>query len=265
MDLITGDIGLHAAPVIARDVIIVGAAHTEGSRPESRRNEKGYVRGFDVRTGKRLWIFHTIPEPGEFGNDTWEGLEAYTGNAGVWAQMSVDEELGTVFLPVEMPTGDYYGGHRPGDGPLRREPRRGRSQDRQAQVALPVHSSRHLGLGSAVRADLADVTSTAHATRRGAADQAGLALRVRSRDRRADLADRGAAGRRATCREKRMADAAVRDQAAGVRASGRLDRRPDRLHAGAARRSGEAGLALQDRSDLHAARGQHVAGVRWRR
>jgi glucose dehydrogenase len=117
MDLITGDIGLHAAPVIAKDVIIVGAAHTEGSRPESRRNEKGYVRAFDVRTGKRLWIFHTIPEPGEFGSDTWEqDSESYTGNAGVWAQISVDEELGTVFLPVEMPTGDYYGGHRPGAG-----------------------------------------------------------------------------------------------------------------------------------------------------
>jgi quinoprotein glucose dehydrogenase len=117
MDLITGDIGLHATPVIAKDVIIVGAAHTEGSRPESRRNEKGYVRGFDVRTGKRLWIFHTIPEPGEYGSDTWEqDSESYTGNAGVWAQISVDEELGTVFLPVEMPTGDYYGGHRPGAG-----------------------------------------------------------------------------------------------------------------------------------------------------
>jgi quinoprotein glucose dehydrogenase len=117
MDLITGDIGLHAAPVIAKDVIIIGAAHTEGSRPESRRNEKGYVRGYDVRTGKRLWIFHTIPEPGEYGSDTWEqDSESYTGNAGVWAQISVDEELGTVFLPVEMPTGDYYGGHRPGAG-----------------------------------------------------------------------------------------------------------------------------------------------------
>ena len=117
MDPITGDIGLHAAPVIAKDVIIIGAAHTEGSRPISRRNEKGYVRGFDVRTGKRLWIFHTIPEPGEFGSDTWEqDSESYTGNAGVWAQISVDEELGTVFLPVEMPTGDYYGGHRPGAG-----------------------------------------------------------------------------------------------------------------------------------------------------
>ncbi len=116
MDPVTGDVGLHAAPVIAGDVIIIGAAHTEGSRPVSHRNEKGYVRGYDVRTGKRLWIFHTIPKPGQFGAETWEGGSAeYTGNTGVWAQMSVDEELGLVYLPVEIPTGDYYGGHHHGD------------------------------------------------------------------------------------------------------------------------------------------------------
>src|SRR6266550_3842293 len=117
MDLITGEIGLHSTPTVAKDVVIVGAAHRTGANPKSRRNEKGYVRGFDVRTGKRLWIFHTIPQAGEFGNDTWEKDSwAYTGNTGVWAQISVDEELGLVYLPVEMPTGDYYGGHRPGNG-----------------------------------------------------------------------------------------------------------------------------------------------------
>jgi len=117
MDPVKGEIGLHATPVVAKNVVVVGAAHLPGGVPKSRQNEKGYVRGFDVRTGKRLWIFHTIPQQGEFGNDTWEKESwVYTGNAGVWAQMSIDEDLGLVYLPVELPTGDYYGGHRPGNG-----------------------------------------------------------------------------------------------------------------------------------------------------
>ena len=115
-DLITGEVGLHAAPVVTRDIVIVGAAHLPGGTPKSRRNEKGFVRAYDARTGKRLWIFHTIPSPGEYGNETWENDSwSYTGNTGVWGQITVDEELGIVYLPVEMPTGDYYGGHRPGD------------------------------------------------------------------------------------------------------------------------------------------------------
>jgi quinoprotein glucose dehydrogenase len=115
MDLITGEIGLHAAPIVAGNTVVVGAAHLSGAAPRSRRNEKGYIRGFDVVTGKRLWIFHTIPQAGEFGNETWERDSwAYTGNAGVWAHMAIDEELGLVYLPVEDATGDYYGGHRPG-------------------------------------------------------------------------------------------------------------------------------------------------------
>jgi quinoprotein glucose dehydrogenase len=117
MDLETGEIGLHSALVISRDVIVVGAAHLPGGAPASKINEKGYIRGYDARTGKRLWIFHTIPRPGEFGNDTWEqGSWEYTGNTGSWTQMTIDEELGMVYVPVELPTGDYYGGHRPGAG-----------------------------------------------------------------------------------------------------------------------------------------------------
>jgi quinoprotein glucose dehydrogenase len=117
IDPITGELGLHATPVIANDVIVVGAAHLAGGAPVSYRHVKGYIRGYDARTGKRLWIFHTIPSPGEFGNDTWEGDSwSYTGNAGVWAQMTVDPELNTVYMGVELPTGDYYGGHRPGNG-----------------------------------------------------------------------------------------------------------------------------------------------------
>jgi quinoprotein glucose dehydrogenase len=115
-DLITGEIGIQSAPVIAGDTVIIGAAFREGMTPRSMRNNKGYVRGFDVRTGKRLWIFHTIPKKGEFGYDTWEkGSAEYTGNTGVWTQITVDEKLGLAYLPVESPTSDFYGGHRPGN------------------------------------------------------------------------------------------------------------------------------------------------------
>lgn len=116
VDSVTGEIAQRSALVVARNVAIIGAAHDSQS-PKSPANVKGYMRGYDVRTGKRLWIFHTIPEPGELGNDTWEKDSwAYTGNTGAWGQMTVDEELGIVYLPIETPTNDYYGGHRPGNG-----------------------------------------------------------------------------------------------------------------------------------------------------
>ncbi|MFM1895339.1 MAG: hypothetical protein RLZZ385_413 [Pseudomonadota bacterium] len=110
------DIGLSAPPLVMNDVIVVGAAHRTGGRPRSKINVKGDIRGFDVRTGELLWTFHTIPERGEVGFETWldEGVE-FTGNSGVWAPISGDPELGIVYLPVEDPTGDYYGGDRPGD------------------------------------------------------------------------------------------------------------------------------------------------------
>jgi quinoprotein glucose dehydrogenase len=117
IDLVTGEIGLHSTPIVTKDVVIIGAAFLSSGMPKTKRMNKGYVRGFDIRTGKRLWIFHTIPVKGEFGYDTWEkGSAEYTGNTGVWTQMSVDEDLGLAYLPVELPTGDYYGGDRPGRG-----------------------------------------------------------------------------------------------------------------------------------------------------
>ncbi len=116
IDPLSSEIGLHAAPVVAGDVVIVGAAHKPGGIPTSKTNVKGFVRGFDVHSGKRLWIFHTIPRANEFGYDTWEKDSAsYTGNTGVWGQISVDPQLGMAFIPVELPTGDFYGGHRPGN------------------------------------------------------------------------------------------------------------------------------------------------------
>jgi glucose dehydrogenase len=116
LDAITSDVAWNGAPVVAKDVVIVGAAHRAGGAPRSRANAKGFIRAFDVRTGQRKWIFHTIPEPGELGNDTWlRDSWTYTGHTGMWGQFSVDEELGMAYLPIEMPTGDYFGGHRPGN------------------------------------------------------------------------------------------------------------------------------------------------------
>ena len=116
LDPITSDIAWNGAPVVARDVVLVGAAHRAGGAPRSRESAKGYIRAYDARTGKRLWIFHTIPQPGEVGNDTWlRDSWSYTGHTGVWGQLTVDEELGIAYLPVEIPTGDYFGGHRPGN------------------------------------------------------------------------------------------------------------------------------------------------------
>src|SRR5580658_4963506 len=115
-DWTPGEIGIQSAPVIAGNTVIVGAAFREGFTPKSMRNNKGYVRGFDARTGKRLWIFHTIPQKGEFGYDTWlNGSAEYTGNTGVWTETTVDPDLGLAYLPVESPTSDYYGGRRPGN------------------------------------------------------------------------------------------------------------------------------------------------------
>ena len=109
-------IGSSSPAVIANGVIVVGPALELGFRPKSMANVPGFVRGFDVRTGRELWRFNTIPQAGEPYVETWEQDSwKYTGNAGVWAPFSADEELGYVYLPVEAPTGDLYGGHRPGD------------------------------------------------------------------------------------------------------------------------------------------------------
>jgi quinoprotein glucose dehydrogenase len=107
------EIGLHSTPLVVGDVIVVGAAHS--ATAQAVGHVKGYVRGFDVKTGKRLWIFHTVPNKGEFGYDTWyNGSADRTGNTGNWGQNSADPELGLVYLAIEQPTEDYYGGFRPG-------------------------------------------------------------------------------------------------------------------------------------------------------
>jgi quinoprotein glucose dehydrogenase len=112
----TGEIGTHSTPLVVKDTIIVQSSMAEGLRYEFSVNAKGLVRAFDARTGKQLWRFNTIPYPGEPGNETWEnGSWEWTGNVGVWTEMSADPDAGLVYLPVESPTIDIYGGNRPGN------------------------------------------------------------------------------------------------------------------------------------------------------
>lgn len=109
-----GNYSVSTPPVISNGVIVIGASITDAN-PKSHK-PLGDVRGFDVKTGKQLWTFHTIPHKGELGYNTWEnGSAEKNGNTNVWARMSADEELGYVYLPVSTPTNDWYGGERLGD------------------------------------------------------------------------------------------------------------------------------------------------------
>jgi glucose dehydrogenase len=119
IDPALGQIGVSCPAIIVNDVIIVGNSHIHGYYPIRLRNLPSYIRGFDVRTGKQLWKFNLVPEPGEFGADTWtNGTKPGTpgvGKVDAWAPYSADPDLGLVYIPVGMPLMDEYGGHRPGN------------------------------------------------------------------------------------------------------------------------------------------------------
>jgi glucose dehydrogenase len=119
IDPALGQIGASSPAIVVNDVIIVGNSHIHGYYPIRLRNLPSYIRGFDVRTGKQLWKFNLIPEPGEFGADTWaNGTKVGTpgvGKVDAWAPYAADPELGLVYIPVGMPLMDEYGGHRPGN------------------------------------------------------------------------------------------------------------------------------------------------------
>lgn len=101
-------------PVVCRDVVIVGSSINDG--PMKKEAPRGDIQAFDARTGKPAWIFHTVPQAGEFGNETWENDSwKYTGNTNPWTLMSADQELGYVYIPTGTPTNDWYGGQRLGN------------------------------------------------------------------------------------------------------------------------------------------------------
>ena len=116
IDRVSDPIGSSSPPIVVGDVVVTGMAFPGGTAPPTRAMPPGWVRGYDARTGEERWVFHTIPQAGEFGEETWEDDSwSYTGNAGVWAPFSADLDLGYVYVPVEDATGDHYGGERPGD------------------------------------------------------------------------------------------------------------------------------------------------------
>ena len=227
--------GIHSPPIVVRDKVI------HGSQVADRRITKeavpGWVRAWDVRTGQHEWDFHTVPNsPDEFGADTWlNDSWRYSGNANVWSFLSGDNELGHVYLPTGTATNDYYGADRPGDNLFS-----------ESIIAVDVETGRRIWHFQAVQSRvvglrLPDRAQSCRPHRRrsrhqgsGPGQQAGLRVHVRPSDRRASLADRGAAGadRDEHARRGRIADAAVPHPAGAVRVPGRDDRRPRGLHAG---------------------------------
>ncbi len=172
----------------------------------------GDIRAYDIVTGKLVWTFHTIPHPGEFGYDTWpEGAYKWAGGVNVWGEISIDSIRGIGYFPLGSPTHDSYGGDR-----------KGANLFGNSLVALDLRTGKrlwhfqtvhhdHLGLRPHDRAEVVDgAPQRPHGGRRRASDEVRIALRLRSRDRPAALADRGAAGAKERCaRRGELADAAV--------------------------------------------------------
>ena len=102
-------------PLVVRDTVIIGSSVND--RALTKEAPPGWVRAYDVRTGRHKWDFHTVPQsPDEFGADTWRNDSwRYSGNTNVWSLMSGDDELGFAYLPIGTATSDYYGGHRLGN------------------------------------------------------------------------------------------------------------------------------------------------------
>ncbi|HBD97172.1 MAG TPA: hypothetical protein DC060_03120, partial [Gemmatimonadetes bacterium] len=111
-----GYITASSPPIVANGVVIVGNSAEQGYNQTRKEMVPGDILAYDAATGDFKWKFHVIPRPGEFGHDTWENdAWEWTGDVSSWAPMSVDSELGLVYIPTNGATIDYYGGFHPGD------------------------------------------------------------------------------------------------------------------------------------------------------
>ena len=221
---------INSTPVVVKNVIIAGSNITDG--PLVKEQPRGDVFGFDVRTGKKLWTFHSVPQAGEFGHDTWEnGSADYTGNTNVWSMLTVDETLGYVYLPFGTPTNDYYGGHRPGDGLFG-----------ESLVCLDAATGKRVWHFQGVHHGLWDydfpaapilVDITVAGRRINAVAQVSKqGFRTFSIDRPARPSGRSKSARFRSPRRlaKDVEDAAISHEAAGIRSTRSSGRRRDRLH-----------------------------------
>jgi glucose dehydrogenase len=207
------DLGSVSPALVVND-IVVAQVIPGGSR--NKESTPGYVRGFDVRTGKLMWTFHTVPQKGEPGYETWENNAAdYIGNVGVWSMLSGDNDLDMVYLPTETPSNDFYGGHRLGDGLYAESIVALNAKTGKKGLALPDRPSRRVGLRQSGCADHPRHHSRGQKAARGdAADQAEPRVRVRRQDGRSHLADRReACPDRYRSRRAAVADATLPDQA----------------------------------------------------
>ena len=185
---------------VFENLIILGSATNQ-----EYASAPGDIRAFDVRTGALVWTFHTVPRPGEFGYDTWPPDAWKTvGGANNWGEQSIDETRGIVYVPTAQPEIQLLRRQPQGREPVRRLPPRARCAHRQAAVALPDGASRHLGSRQQLRAAADDdPPQRPRDRRRRGGEQDRISLRLRSRHRRADLADRRAPGAAANRRARR--------------------------------------------------------------
>ena len=186
-------VALSSPPAIYKNLAITG----EHSQESPSLGPSGDVRAWDLRTGKLVWTFHTIPQPGEPNHDAWKD-DQWVDRAGAnaWGFITVDEERGIAYVPIGTPATDFYGGDRQGSNLYGSSLVALDADNRQVEVVFPDHASRQLGLRSDGAAGLDRCQAQRpDDSRRRAVHQAGPAVHLRSRHRQADIRRRRTAGR----------------------------------------------------------------------